>query len=253
MKIGILADVHSNLEALEAVLKEIKKESPDIIIFLGDAIGYGANPNESCEILRETGTYTLLGNHDAACTGKINMEWFSNHAKDALEWTIPRLTKPNLDWLHTMLWRVGHEGFTFCHGSPLEPEKFDYILDNRDAERAFLWMEEMGISVVFFGHSHVAVTFEESLRDVRTVRDYTGISLNWEPEVRFQQGKHYLVSVGSVGQPRDNDCRACYGILDTNKKVYISKRVDYDVRTASEKILRAGLPEMLAERLFYGR
>ena len=244
MKIGILADVHSNLEALEAVLKEIKKESPDIIIFLGDAIGYGANPNECCEILREIGTYTLIGNHDAACIGKIYMNWFSNHAKDALEWTMPRLTKPSMDWLHTMLWRVGHEGFAFCHGSPLEPEKFNYVLDNQDAEKAFLWLEEMGMSIVFIGHSHVAVTFEAS---------YPGISMNWEPEIHFQQDKLYLVSVGSVGQPRDNDCRACYGILDTDKKIYISKRVDYDVRTASEKIIRAGLPEMLAERLFYGR
>jgi putative phosphoesterase len=230
MKIGILADVHSNLEALEAVLKEIKKESPDIIIFLGDAVGYGANPNECCEILKDIGTYSLIGNHDAACTGKIYMNWFSNHAKDALEWTIPRLTKPNMDWLKQCYWRVGQKDFAFCHGSPLEPEKFNYILDNQDAEKAFLWMEEMGISIVFIGHSHIAVTFEASSQE---------ISMNRDPEIIFQQGKQYVVSVGSVGQPRDNDCRACYGILDTDMKVYISKRVDYDIRTASDKILRA--------------
>ena len=172
MRIGIIADVHSNLEAFQAVMREIKKENPDKIIFIGDVVGYGANPNECCEILCRLGNDMILGNHDAACIGRLEMGWFADHAKKAIEWTMKYLHKSHQDWLRTMQIILSCEGFYFSHGSPVEAEKFDYILESQDAARAFLWMEEKGIPVVFVGHSHVAVTFLSLIHISEPTRPY---------------------------------------------------------------------------------
>lgn len=247
MKIGILADVHGNLEALEAVRRDIERERPDRIIFLGDVIGYGANPQECCDIIRGMGPEVILGNHDAVCVGMLSLDWFSDHARKALEWTIPRMKEAHLTWLRTMPLTLAWEGLLFSHGSPREPEKYDYVIEAQDAAKLFLWMEENGVPTVFVGHSHIAVAFVDGKRG------RTGITLDWFPEVSYGSGNRTIISVGSVGQPRDNNYRACYGILDTERKVYLSKRVEYDARTASEKIRREGLPEILSARLLIGR
>jgi diadenosine tetraphosphatase ApaH/serine/threonine PP2A family protein phosphatase len=246
MKLGVFSDVHGNLEALDAVQQAYQQEQIDEYIFLGDAVGYGANPNECCEIIRSLASISLLGNHDAACCGKTDVAWFVDHARVAIDWSMKILTPENLQWLSSLDYQFRKDSLIFSHGSPIQPENFDYVLDSNQAASIFKFMNNNS-SVVFVGHAHYAFSFFQSSDQ------NSSIYVSMETNLQLKEGNNYIFSLGSVGQPRDGDYRASYSIFDTESMLYLCKRVDYDVHSASRKIEKAGLPEILSQRLLVGR
>lgn len=246
MKLGIFSDVHGNLEALEAVQQAYQQEKIDEFIFLGDAVGYGANPNECCEIIRSLVNIALLGNHDAACCGKTDVSWFVDHARLAIDWSINVITPDNLQWLSSLNYQFRKDSLIFSHGSPIQPENFAYVLDSNQADLIFKFMNN-NTTVVFIGHAHYALSFSQR------ADQNSSIFLSMETNIHLEEGNNYIFSLGSVGQPRDGDYRASYSIFDTDSMLYLSKRLDYNVHSASRKIEKAGLPEILSQRLLVGR
>ncbi len=243
MRIGIISDVHSNLQALEEVMKKLKKEKPDKVFFLGDVVGYGANPNECCEILREIADVCLLGNHDAGMIDKIDLSWFNPDAKTAILWTKEVLNDENIQFIKTFQYTFEKEELLFSHGSPVEPQEFIYVFSKDEAENIFKWNSGR-YRVIFVAHSHITLSFI-----------YTNegrVSTFIEDEIHFEKDAFYVINVGSVGQPRDGDPRAFFAILDVEKKFYKTFRVEYDYREAAERILKSGLPPFLAFRLAMG-
>lgn len=242
MKIGIISDVHGNLQAIESVILEIKRESPDKIFFLGDVVGYGANPNECCEIIKGIADVCLMGNHDSAVLGKTDLEWFNPDAKEAILWTRENLKSENISFLETLKETYEIPDFLFSHGSPANPMDFIYVFTNDSAKEIFVWSQGR-YRCVFVGHSHITLSF---------LFDEAGNPLPFiEDEIELVNGS-FVVNVGSVGQPRDGDPRAFFAILDTEKKLYKGKRVEYNVKEAAERILKNGLPPFLAYRLYSG-
>lgn len=233
MRIAIISDIHSNLEALQQTLTVIKQKKVDAVVCLGDIIGYGANPNECLSLIRETTPHVLLGNHDEAALDVEKAELFNPYARVASEWTHRQLTDDHRDYIKTLPLRIVLDGLLFVHASPFEPEEWHYIITQADAQLQFAYFQE---PVCFVGHSHVAGLFCEDL---------------WMREV--VKGEKFIVNVGSIGQPRDNDWRSSFGIFDTSTWTYENPRVEYDAKTASSKILQAGLPKPLAQRILVGR
>jgi len=246
MKLGIFSDVHGNLEALEAVQKAYRQERIDEYIFLGDAVGYGANPNECCKIIRSFANIAIIGNHDAACCGKTDVTWFVDHARVAVDWSLKILTPENLQWLSGLEYQFRKDNLIFSHGSPIGPENFEYVLDRNQAASIFRLMLN-NASVVFVGHAHYALSFWER------PDQSSAIIVSMEPSIQLEEGSKYIMSLGSVGQPRDGDYRASYSIFDTETKLYLSKRIDYDVHSACRKIDESGLPKILSQRLLVGK
>ncbi len=233
MRIAIISDIHSNLEALEKSLELIKEKSVDEILCLGDIIGYGANPNECIDLVRQTTPYVLLGNHDEAAAELSKTEYFNPFARMAAEWTNRELTDENRHFIHGLRFTLSHDNLFFVHASPHEPEEWHYILSPADAQFNFQYFLQ---PICFVGHSHVPGLFCEDI---------------WTQEVVPE--KKFIVNVGSIGQPRDNDWRLSFGIFDTEEWRYENIRAEYDVTSAAAKIRKAGLPKPLAERLFVGR
>jgi predicted phosphodiesterase len=233
MKIAIISDIHSNLEALEAALGVIKKRNIDEVICLGDVIGYGANPNECIDLIRKATPYVLLGNHDEAAIDLSRTEYFNPFARIAAEWTHQQLTEENKDFIAQLPFSIERNGVHFVHSSPYQPEEWHYILSPADAQLNFAYFME---SICFVGHSHVPGIFCEDI---------------WTRDV--VAGKKFIVNVGSIGQPRDNDWRLSFGVFDTELWRYENIRVEYDVNSASKKIRTAGLPKALADRILVGR
>ncbi|TKJ33478.1 metallophosphoesterase [bacterium (candidate division B38) B3_B38] len=247
MRLGIFADIHGNLEALQAVIAAYKKEKIDRYICLGDVVGYGANPNECCQIVSSLADKTLIGNHDVACCGHFNIKWFNTTAQKAILWTQQHLSEKNLKWLNNLPYTCQEEKVIFSHGLPHKPEKFYYDDDLELIEDCY---RELGTSprISFMGHTHRSIVF---------VVENKGVKIRVDPQfkstLRFQnKGKQYLLNVGSVGQPRDGDARACYAIYDTKQQVVVIKRVEYNTNLACLKIIDAGLPPVLGERLLLG-
>lgn len=233
MRIAIISDIHSNLEALETTLDLIKKQHIDEVICIGDIIGYGANPNECIALVRKTTPHILLGNHDEAAIDLSKTEYFNPFARIAAEWTNKQLTDEHKMFIAGLPLSVEREGLLFVHSSPYQPSEWHYILSSADAQLNFSYF---GQPICFVGHSHVPGIFSEDI---------------WARDV--VQGKKFLVNIGSVGQPRDNDWRLSFGVFDTTTWEYENIRAEYDVEKASEKIRKAGLPKALAERILVGR
>lgn len=242
MRVAIISDVHGNLQALEAVLPEMKKESPDKVIFLGDVVGYGANPNECCEIIKEVADVCIIGNHDSAVIGKTDIEWFNPDARAAIIWTRDNLKKENKKFLESFVETCRISEFLFSHGSPVNPGEFVYVVSSEIAMDIFLWAKGKYRSV-FVGHSHITLSF---------FIDKSGNPIPFIDEEIKLEGGDFVINVGSVGQPRDGDPRAFFAILDTEKKLYMARRVEYNVKEAADRILKNGLPPFLAYRLFIG-
>jgi diadenosine tetraphosphatase ApaH/serine/threonine PP2A family protein phosphatase len=241
MRTAILTDVHANLEALGAVLADAKGRRVDRYVCLGDVVGYGASPNECLALLRERCAFCLLGNHDAAVAGRMDYAYYYPAARQALDWTRRCLEPSHLAWLKTLPYTVDEADASYCHASPLEPQAWHYVLAHEQAEEVFA-AREMPL-VTFIGHSHVPSVFALEAGEVGTVR----------PEhVRLKKRARYLATIGSVGQPRDRDPRACYGIFDDARRTITYRRVPYDVVAAAEKIEAAGLSPNFARRLHFG-
>jgi len=240
MRYAIISDVHANLEALEAVLKHIDSLAVDKILCLGDVVGYGANPNECTEIIRNRAAITLLGNHDHAATGGTSIDWFNPHARAAILWTQEVLRPDCAEFLKNLPYAASIDGAYVVHANPSEPESWNYIFEPTEALYEFRCFGE---NICFIGHSHFALFFVKEGRSCRSTLPAM---------FTLEQEKRYIVNVGSVGQPRDRIPAASFATLDLPEGVVEFRRVDYDCRLASEKILKAGLPRFLAERLLVG-
>lgn len=241
MRYAIISDLHSNLDALEKVLEDIKKQKVDRHLCLGDIIGYGAQPKECLEVVRDLKCLTVAGNHDWAALGKTNIDYFNAYAKEATLWTREQLSDEEVQYIDALP-LVEHlpEGFTLVHGTLYNPELFDYIQTSYDA---YLSLQALEGRVCFLGHSHVPITFFQGEM----------ISYTLSQEISLDDGVKALVNVGSVGQPRDDNPKASYAIYDTEKRKIWIRRIPYDIEGAGKKIRDAGLPEVLAERLKFGR
>lgn len=243
MRYGILGDIHSNLCALESVLDALKREGVDVILSVGDIVGYGAAPSDCIALLRERSVRPVMGNHDAACLDLLDTNYFNNYARAAVDWTRATLNEEERTWLGALPLVQHLEHCSVAHGTLFRPELFDYIQNPTDADPS---LEIMPLPVCFVGHTHVPVTLLR-LRDNPTRTAYT-----IEDEIDVDEAARSLVNVGSVGQPRDEDPRAAYAVYDPQQgKVWI-KRVEYDIAAEADRIHKAGLPGMLADRLFLG-
>ncbi len=244
MKYLILSDIHANLEALEATLAEAR--DPDHVLVLGDLVGYGADPNAVVERVRAFPSATFIrGNHDKVGSGLESVRSFNHLARQAIEWTASTLTPENRDWLAALPQGPIHidETVEICHGAPFDEDL--YIVDDLDARHAFRAMQR---PLCVFGHTHVPAAFRFT-RDLESVGPPRGDRF----ELQLESGIQYLVNCGAVGQPRDGDARAAFGWLDTDAQTLAVIRVQYDLATAQNKILTAGLPDVLARRLGVGR
>ncbi len=229
MKYAVISDIHSNLEALTKVMGEIKAKKPDEIICLGDVVGYGANPNQVAEIVRNEVRHIVRGNHDDALFDETTFSMINPFARAAIEYTRKSLSPDNYEWLKNIPMMEQMDDVLFVHSSPSEPHEWKYVFTEADAQTELSSFEER---ICLIGHTHVPVIFKKKIS---------------ESQVRE------LINVGSVGQPRDGDNRSSFGIIDTGDFTYENFRIGYDYKAAANKIIAAGLPPFLAERLHKGR
>ena len=240
MKYAVIADIHSNLEAFEVVLQDSKDQKCTHYCCVGDVVGYGANPHECLELVRTMGMPVVKGNHDEYCSTEDDLEGFNPHAAHAVIWTREKLTKEERQWLRDLKYVRLVGSFSMVHATLDGPQRWGYVFDKLMAAASFTYQNT---SVCFFGHTHVPVAF---IRD-SVVRGGT------YSKFKVESGRKYFVNVGSVGQPRDNNPKAAYVIYDLQEGTIEIRRLDYDIRKAQEKILAAGLPPRLAERLSFGK
>jgi predicted phosphodiesterase len=246
MRYLILSDIHSNDEALAAVLARVRRKKFERVVILGDFVGYGANPNHVVDRIRRIRREKLAirGNHDKVVCGLDPGELFNPVALAAARWTAEKLTPRNFKYLEAL--PIGpleiEETFAICHGSPRDEDA--YIFSDRDA-----WMnfQEFGFGVCFFGHSHIPSVFTLEPHGIG-VDVVKGEHVRW----KLDKNRRYLVNPGSIGQPRDRNPAAAYAIYDSRERIVYFDRVPYDVQKAREKIYRAGLPGMLGDRLLVG-
>jgi len=232
VRLAIISDIHSNLEALTSVLDHIRERQAHSIVCLGDVVGYGANPLECLRLIRDNADFCVLGNHDAAVLHENYERAFNPTASKAIEWTLPRLDEEAKLWLRSLPYRISRDDMLFVHSSPHAPEQWEYIFSGLDARRQGEFFSER---LCFIGHSHTPFVFP--IHAARSEYDSTN---------------RFIINVGSVGQPRDGDWRSSYGILDTVAGTYENCRVEYDVDLCMRKIRDAGLPQRLADRLRTG-
>lgn len=250
MRALILSDIHANIEALEAVLAAAP--AYDAVWNLGDIVGYGAAPNEVVERARALGGLYVRGNHDRACSGARGVEDFSSIAGRAAKWTRSVLTQENAEWLQSLARgpiETGSPLVTCVHGSMLDEDQ--YVVSIRDA---WLAMKDSASHVTFFGHTHVQGGFAATAREWQNVQPALSRAKGvQEWSIAIEPERRYLLNPGSVGQPRDRDPRAAFAIYDDGADRVTFYRTEYDVLMAQMRILRAKLPERLAERLLEGR
>ena len=243
MRIAIISDVHSNLEALLEVTKEIERLDVDRVICLGDVVGYGASPEPCCDIVRELAEITLLGNHDAAVSGRMDYGAYYEAARQVLDWTANALTQNSLAWLRSLPYAYRFGDLCFSHGAPPRPESYEYIFAVEQMEALSPHFQDLA-EVTFIGHSHMSKVFALSAdEEYFEVRDST---------VTIQRGLKYVISVGSVGQPRDYDNRACFTVYDSVKRTSQFHRVEYDIESSARRIFDADLALNFGKRLFLG-
>ena len=240
MKYAIIADIHGNLEALQVVLEDCKNQKVTHYACLGDVVGYNANPKECLDIIRNMGMPIVKGNHDEYCSSDMELDGFNAHAAEAVSWTRKQLNEEDRKWLREFKYLRLVASFTIVHATLDGPQRWGYVFDKLHAAASFTYQNT---SVCFFGHTHVPVAF---IRD-SVVRGGTYSKFKVEP------GKKYFVNVGSVGQSRDGVPKATYVIYDLIDGSIELRRLDYDMATTQRKILEAGLPPRLAERLTYGK
>ncbi|MFH1201326.1 MAG: metallophosphoesterase family protein [Candidatus Omnitrophota bacterium] len=242
MRYGIFSDIHSNLEAFQAVIAAYQKESIDQYLCIGDVVGYAANPLECIDELGHFVEESVAGNHDWASVDLFISEYFNPAAKKAIEWTRLRLDNKGRYFLKTLKLVYQNKDLTLVHGTLKDPQDFDYMTDGYTALETFKLLKT---ELCFVGHSHVAGVFSLDKDD----------KLNYSQpyHVKIKGNYKYIINVGSVGQPRDGDPRASYCIYDADKKDIKIKRIDYDIKSAARKIITSGLPQFLAQRLYSGR
>jgi len=242
MRYGFFSDVHSNLEALKAVVADFQKEKLDRIFFLGDAVGYGPDPNECTTIIDQVADVKLMGNHDYAALGLIETNLFNVYAQKSMEWTKTVLTEKSFKILSGFTMDHRFDQSYLVHSTPKEPQEWNYIFDLDDAEENFDFFNKQ---ICLIGHSHSPVI-------IKKYKD-RHCFLHQDTWTEIEKGFKYIINIGSVGQPRDGSNQACYLIYDTKEKKATLKRLPYDFKKTQTKMKKRGLPRFLIERLAVGR
>jgi predicted phosphodiesterase len=242
VKLGVISDIHANLEALEAVVGALRDKGATRFACCGDIVGYGPDPNRCVEIIRGLSCDCVAGNHDCGVAGKIPLTGFNSTANRAALWTQPVLTESNRLYLENLPLTVREGSLFIVHSSPSAPDAWEYVLTVREAGSE---MEHFAGGVCVVGHSHQPFAVERLPgRPARLVRED---SFHILPDAK------YFINAGSVGQPRDGDQRACCMLYDDNEQAMMYLRVPYDIPAVQAKMRAAGLPEYLASRLESGR
>lgn len=243
MRIGIVSDIHANLEALDAVLEHLDRQAPDLLVCLGDFVGYGPDPNACIDRLLPRLRAAVMGNHDQAAVGARSIDGFNLYAQAAIVWTRQALSEASGAYLNSLPLSLEIEGLFLVHGSPRQPAD-EYILDTRTARASFT---AQAFKIALVGHTHQPAVFEESKRRASAKGLLPEVPLPLDP------ARRYIINVGSVGQPRDGDPRAAYAIFDAGEATVTLFRVAYPVEHTQRKMDAAGLPVPLIERLALGR
>lgn len=239
-KYAILGDVHANLEALSAVIEDARGKGVTDFVCVGDVVGYNASPSECIRTIREIGCVTVRGNHDHYCSYNESLDDFQPLAASVIAWTRRQLTEDDVRWLHELPYQKTCGGFTLVHSTLDMPGRWGYVFDTLASEANFSYQTT---TLCFHGHTHVPMIYEKQHEITRV-----------EPcKIKILFGTKYFINVGSVGQPRDNDPRSAYVLYCPKMKELEFVRVAYDVQSAMERNMRAGLPERLALRLAQGR
>jgi len=242
LRIGIIADIHANFEALEVVLNALQKKEVDQLICLGDLVGYGPNPNECVAKVLEICDIVVAGNHDHGAIGKCSIDRFNAFARQAILWTHDVLTSEFKQAIQELplLWDNGQ--LMAVHASPEAPEKWHYV-SSEDA--VFRSLMALTSSYCFIGHTHIPAIFSRTREG--------DIILQKGKSLTLQKDQLHLINVGSVGQPRDSDPRAAYGVLDMDKSQFELYRVPYDIEAVQAKMTKEGIPDFLIQRLKVGQ
>lgn len=239
MKVAIISDIHANLEAFQTVLTYLQAKNISEIICLGDIIGYGPRPNECVELVKTHCQTCLMGNHDHGVLELTDIHAFNQYAQDALLWTRRHLFQHHKAYLENLPFSFAMEEVLFVHSTPLQPEEWHYIFT---AEEARQNLQGIHHRLVFIGHSHIPMIFSEQGGVIEAGR----LQLNLEKD-------RYIVNVGSVGQPRDGDPRACFVIFERDTHTVEYVRLQYPVEKTYQEILESQLPPFLAMRLLAGQ
>ncbi len=240
MKYAILGDIHSNLEGLQAVLKDAEEQEVTHFACLGDLVGYKANPVECVEIVRSLNCPIVRGNHDHYCGYNNDLSTFQPMAADVVDWTREQLSSEQREFLRSLKFVATEASFTMVHSTLDTPENWVYVFDPLEAEAHFNYQTT---SICFFGHTHMPLAFEKTNK----------IRSGLYNRIKITVGKKYFINVGSVGQPRDGDPRSAYVIYDITNHEVTLRRIEYDLSITQKKILDAGLPNGVAARLAVGR
>ncbi len=240
-KYAIIGDIHGNLDALTAVVADTKKRGVTHYAFVGDLVGYNANPCECIDLVRELGGPVVRGNHDHYCAqDQGEAAGFHPAAATVVDWTRRQLRPDQMDFLRSLPYTLVLRDFTLVHSTLDTPEMWGYVFDKFEADANFAYQRT---AVCFYGHTHVPIAFEKA-GDIR---------FGLYSQIKQVMGRRYFINVGSVGQPRDGDPRSAYVVFEPAMGLVELVRIEYDVASAQRKILEAGLPERLAQRLAAGR
>lgn len=242
MRYGIISDIHGNLEALNESLKSLANERIDRYICLGDVVGYGANPEECAQIVRKLANVCIVGNHDAAVSGRMDYSYYYDAARHALDWCRKQVSNETLEWLKSLPYSQREGDIEFCHGSPIQPEEFEYIFTKEKAKELLRFRDQLAW-VTFIGHSHLTRSFAIGTDEAYNVKG---------PEFVVRKDFKYIITVGSVGQPRDYDPRSCCAVFDTETAQFRYIRSEYNIEAQMKKIIAAGLAYNFGARLLVG-
>jgi len=242
MRYAILGDIHANVEALTAVIRKAVELDAEVMVCTGDIVGYGAAPKECIEIISENQLYCVKGNHDEYTCNSLENLNIRAEAKTVIQWTQSVLPKEYIEWLDNLPYSIELEDFEVVHASYIPQPAWEYVVDEISAVENFLFQKKQ---IAFNGHTHIPVHVSHT---------------PWEkPNVEFlhdmiiPHNQQSLIGVGSVGQPRDEDPRACLVIFDSETREINIHRVNYDIATAKERIRQNGLPKVLMNRLMKGQ
>jgi predicted phosphodiesterase len=241
----IVSDLHSNAEALKAVMARVRRKKFDRVICLGDFVGYGAQPNQVLDTMRtmKASKLYIRGNHDRVASGADDGEEFNHAARFAAYWTRDHLSAPNRRFLQALpLGPIREDSVLVCHGAPHDED--EYVFNESNARRIFEWDDA---PIILYGHTHLPVIFSLDARE--RIRGY---AVRGDATVKLDPSLRYLINPGSVGQPRDRNPQSSFAMLDLGKRTVHFFRVDYDVEKTQMSILKAGLPPILAHRLKHG-
>lgn len=240
MRFAIFGDIHANLEALKAVLADAEAHEVTHYVCLGDVVGYNANPHECLEIVRNLECPVVKGNHDEQASISQELEGFNPLAEEAINWTRKQLTEDDKQWLRDLKMVRQVRDFTIVHATLDTPHKWGYVFNQLDAAASFNYQHTQ---LCFYGHTHAPRAY---------IRDGS-VKSQFLEKLFIEQGKKYFINCGSVGQPRDGDWHAAYVLYTPAKHLVELRRLEYDIWTAQDKIVAAGLPQRLADRLALGK